>query len=108
MEDSNNFQAIHIGERLKTLLRVKGISQAKLAEALGKHAQNINRAMLRSSMTTDFLQEIMHATGIRSWEIFEHRNPEITLYEEMLSDKRELLALKEELSAYRNSSQTTD
>lgn len=92
----------HVGQRLKTLLGQKGISQVDLATKINRHSQNINRLLLRQSMTTDLLQEIMAATGIMSWEIFEQDNPQASLHEEMLADKRRIIQLQAELDECRS------
>ena len=101
MEDLSELNYIHVGERIKSLLGAKGITQAELSRRTDKAAQNVNRAMDRQSMTTDFLQEILHVTGIKSWEVFEQPGPnDKHLYEELLEDKRTIIALREQLAGY--------
>ena len=102
MEESSTFTPFHIGIRIETLLSAKQITKAELSRRLGKANQNVGRALTRASMTTDFLQEIMNVTGIQSWEIFEQARPENkNLYDEMLEDKRTIIALQEELGEYK-------
>ncbi|MEL6625431.1 MAG: helix-turn-helix transcriptional regulator [Bacteroidota bacterium] len=56
-------ELIHIGERLKTLLNQKRISQAELARRLGTTAQSVNNSLNNQSMNTDTLQQMLIHMG---------------------------------------------
>ncbi|MCI4667464.1 MAG: helix-turn-helix domain-containing protein [Bacteroidia bacterium] len=69
-------QNIHIGQIIKDLLYEKKISKSELARRLGETPQAVNHKLGKASMTTDSLQAIMIATGIKAYEIFNEDLPE--------------------------------
>lgn len=50
-------------QRIKAAAAYKGISQAKLAEAIGMTASNFNQKLKRATFTEDELRQIADALG---------------------------------------------
>lgn len=66
---------IHIGQNIRELLHQKRIRQAELARRMETTPQGLNKRLSNPSMNTDSLIDIMQASGIKSWEVFQDGSP---------------------------------
>jgi transcriptional regulator with XRE-family HTH domain len=55
---------MHIGKRLKEILKEKGISQSELANKMGVSKQMISSMMSKESITTDTLENLLKSLNI--------------------------------------------
>lgn len=58
------------GEKIKEILRLKGISQNQIAREIGESSQNLSAALAKDDVRTGLLESIAAATGIPVAEFY--------------------------------------
>ena len=90
-----------IVHKLKRLVREREISQAFIAEKLGKHRTFITRKLGGDSMETRLLESILEATGITYDDLFCNSH-DSNLKQEIDQLRAEVNMIKEHLPNYPN------
>ena len=58
------------GEKIKEILRIKGISQNQIARAIGESSQNLSAALAKDDVRTGLVESIAVATGLSLAEFY--------------------------------------
>ena len=60
----------HVGAKIKEKMTQMGVKNVELAQKLGVTPSQIGKTLKKESITTEYLERIMTALGMKSWEIF--------------------------------------
>ena len=66
---------VEIGPSIAELISQKRITIADLARKLNVSAQSVHGQLKKANLGSDYIQRVMEATDIQSWEIFRDGSP---------------------------------